>query len=137
MALAADRDLKMYATQELIEIPVADNVLIYKGAFVGRDETTGYARPLVGGDIFLGVAYRQVDNTGPGHAAGAVSVVLHQDIDIVHAVTGASQLIVGAFLYASDDGTATLSSTGNSKMGVGVSFEGPGLMRVRCRTFTE
>lgn len=77
MALTANRDLLFYTSRELIEVPVDDNANIFKGALVGRKRATGYARPLVAGDEFLGVAYKQADNTVAGHTAGGISVRLY------------------------------------------------------------
>lgn len=133
MPLTANRDVPSYASQELPELPVADNVHIHKGAFVGRAGETGLARPLVAGDIFVGIAYAEVDNTGPGHAAGALRVRLHQAIDIVHALAGAVATHVGSTVYASADDTLTLTPTGHSRIGRIVAYEGGDLLRVRCQ----
>src|SRR5262245_44571068 len=103
MALSANRELPFFTTDELIDLPVDDNVNIYKGAFVGRNRATGYARPLTAGDEFLGVAYRQADNTVAGHSAGGIGVRLHQAIDIVHALPGVANGDIGKDVYASDD----------------------------------
>ena len=133
MALSADRDLSFYTTQELIEIPVKDNVCIYKGALVGRDRATGYARPLNGGDDFLGVAYQKADNTVAGHTAGGISVKLHQHIDVIHAISGVSSADIGREIYASDDGTLSFLSFAASRLGRVVAIEGTGVARVRCQ----
>jgi hypothetical protein len=136
MALTADRNVDFFASQELVDLPVKDNVCIYKGALVGRERASGYARPLVAGDDFLGVAYRRADNTGPGHAAGAVNVRLHQMIDVVHSLAGVVQTDLGKDVYASADDTLTLTPTGNSRIGRIVALEGSGVARVRCRPIT-
>ena len=133
MALTANRELKFYASQELIDMPVDDNVDIFKGSFVGVNASTGYARPLVAGDAFLGVAYSQADNTGASHAAAAILVRIHQPLDIVHYLSGAVATDVGKVIYASDDGTLTLSASGNSRVGRIVALEGANLVRVRCQ----
>jgi hypothetical protein len=133
MALTANRDLDFFASQELIDHPVDDNVNIYKGAFVGRNRSTGYARPLVAGDEFLGVAYRQADNTVAGHTAGGISVRLFQSIDIVHALTGVTLADVGADVYASDDGTLTTSPVNNSRIGRIIGADATNVARVRCQ----
>jgi len=133
MALSANRELQFYASQELIEVPVDDNVDIYKGAFVGVNASTGYARPLTAGDDFLGVAYKQADNTVAGHTAGGIKVRLHQSIDIVHTLSGVANTDIGSVVYASDDGTLTLTSSGNSRIGRIVAIEGANLVRVRCQ----
>lgn len=132
MPLTVDRDVKFYTSQALVDLPVQDNVKIHKGAFVGLHAASGYARPLVAGDLFLGLAYESADNTGPGHAAGAVRVRLHQMLDIVHALSGVLETHVGAAVYASDDGTLTLTAGGNSRVGRVVAAEGTNLARVRC-----
>jgi hypothetical protein len=133
MALTANRELQFYAVQELIDLPVDDNVNIYKGAFVGRNRTTGLARPLVAGDEFLGVAYRQADNTIAGHAAGGINIRLHQAIDIVHTLSGVANADIGKDVYASDDSSLTLTPTGNSRVGRVVAADATNLARVRCK----
>jgi hypothetical protein len=133
MPLTADRELAFFASQELVAIPVDDNVVIYKNAFVGRNRATGYARALVAGDEFLGVAYAKADNTIAGHAAGGIDVRLHQSIDIVHTLTGVAQADIGKDVYASDDGTLTLTPTGNSRIGRIVAVDAANVARVRCQ----
>jgi hypothetical protein len=133
MALTADREVQFYAAQELIDVPVDDNVVVYKGAFVGRNRSTGYARGLVAGDEYLGIAYRQADNTVSGHTAGGIMVRLHQSIDIVQTLTGVATGDIGKDVYASDDGTLTLSPTGKSRIGRIVTVEATNTARVRCQ----
>ena len=133
MALDSNREVKFYTSQELIDIPADDNVKIYKGAFVGLNVSTGYARPLTAGDDFLGVAYAQADNTVAGHTAGGIRARLHQSVDIVHALSDVSSTDIGKVVYASDDDTLTLTAFGNSRVGRIVAIEGTGLVRVRCQ----
>ena len=133
MTLTANREMNFYTSQELVELPVADNVRIYRGAFVGLNAANGYARPLVAGDDFLGVAYAEADNTGPGHTAGGIRVKLHQHIDAVLSLPGVALTNTGATVYASDDGAATLTASGNSPIGRVVTVESSGVARVRLR----
>lgn len=137
MALSADRDVKFYASQELVEFPVKDNVRIYKGAFVGRDRATGYARPLNAGDEFLGIAYQQADNTITGHTAGGINVRVHHAVDIIHALGGVAVDDIGKDVYASDDNALTLSPAGNSRIGRIVAVEDTGIARVRCAPIVQ
>jgi len=137
MPLTADRDVKFYASQGLVDLPIDDNIKIYKGAFVGRNRTTGYARALVAGDEFLGIAYDQADNTVAGHSAGGVLVRLHQSLDIVHALSGAAQGDVGKDVYASDDSTLTLTPTSNSRIGRIAALEEANVARVRCEPISQ
>ena len=132
MALTANRELEFYTSRELIDLPVADNVRIWKGALVGREPVTGLARPLVAGDEFLGVAYRAADNTIDGHAAGGIAVRLHQAIDVVHALAGVVESDVGREVFASDDETLTFTPLGNSRVGRVVAVEATSVARVRC-----
>jgi len=133
MALSANRELSFFASQELIEVPVDDNIKVYKGALVGRNRSTGFARGLVAGDEFLGVAFRQADNTMVGHTAGGINVKLHQAVDIVHPLTGVANGDIGKDVYASDDETLTLSPGSNSRIGRVVAVEATNLARVRCQ----
>lgn len=133
MALSADREVTAFTSQELIDLPVDDNVTIYKGAFVGRNRSTGYVRALTAGDEFLGVAYQQADNTVSGHTAGGITVRLHQALDIVHALTGITNADIGKDVYASDDETLVLTPTGNSRIGRIVAVEATNTARIRCQ----
>lgn len=136
MALSANREVTFFASQELIDLPMDDNVKIYKGAFVGRNRATGYARALVAGDEFLGMAYCEADNTASGHSAGAINVRLHQAVDIVHALTGAANADVGKDVYASADDTLTLTPASNSRVGRIVVVDATNTVRVRCQPVT-
>lgn len=136
MALTADRNLDYFASQESAEYGVDDDVIIYKGALVGRNRSTGYARALAAGDEFLGVADRRADNTAPGHAAGGVRVKVQQNIDIAHPLAGVSLGDVGKEVFASDDSTLTLTPTGHSRVGRIVGVDAPNVARVRCQPVT-
>ncbi len=131
MALTADVDIKFYSSNELIDLPVEAGAVIYKGALVGINAATGYARPLVAGDAFVGLAYRKADNSGG--SAGDKTVRLFQGIDIVATISGVSQTDVGSIVYASDDATLTLTATSNSRVGRIVAIEGTDLARVRLQ----
>lgn len=97
------------------ELPVVATDIIYEGAAVG-DNASGYARPLVAGDSFLGFAREQADNASG--AAGAVKVKLWEKGKIEIAVTGATGPgDVGENVYATDDDTFTMTSSGASSIG--------------------
>lgn len=137
MALSANRELQFFASQELVDLPVDDNVVIYKGGFVGHNRSTGYARALVAGDEFLGIAYQKADNTITGHTAGGITVRLHQTIDIVDTLSGVAVADIGKDVYASADDTLTLTPTGNSRIGRVVAVDSSNTARVRCRPVLE
>lgn len=46
------------------DVPMIADDIIFEGAAVGEDASTGFARPLVNGDVFLGFAVAKSDNTG-------------------------------------------------------------------------
>jgi len=107
---------RAYEEGELNDLPVIANDIIYEGAAVGESSTTGTFRPLVAGDSFAGFATRKADNTGG--AASAINVNVKQKGKIQLAVTGVTAITdEGSTVYASDDATFTLSSTGNSAIG--------------------
>jgi hypothetical protein len=93
------------------DIPVADNVLIYEGALIMLDGS-GYATPMTGAAVkFAGVAYRQADNTITGHAAGGINCKIDASIHRRQmAITGATRATCGQPVYATADGTLTMTA---------------------------
>lgn len=131
MALTASRELDRYVDQELRTLKVAASKKIYKGSFVGMD-SSGYAQPLVAGNKFLGVAYEEIDNsTG---SDGDLSVRVYTESDFLLTVAGVTQAKVGDAVFASADGTATLTGASNSFIGVVKDFAGSGTAVVRIST---
>lgn len=101
----------------LNEVPMIDNDIIYDGAAVG-DNGSGLARPLAGGDPFLGFAYENADNTGTGHAASAIKVkVKARGVAKLTVVGASSTADVSELVYAADDDTFTLTASGASAIG--------------------
>lgn len=112
--LAADA-VRAYQLGDIEEYPVVASDIIYQGAAVGENGS-GYARPLVAGDRFLGFADAQADNS-----AGAAG-----DLRVAVKTRGRVQLPIAALaitandrpaVYASDDDTFTLTATSNSLIG--------------------
>lgn len=133
MALSADREVEFFTTQELMDLPVDNNVILHKGALVGLNSTTGFARPLVAGDLFLGIAYRKADNTVAGHTAGGIRVRLHQSVDVVHTLAGVLDTDLGSVVYASADDSLTLTQASNSRVGIVVGKSTANTARVRIQ----
>lgn len=97
------------------DIPAVAADIIYAGAAVG-DNGSGYGRPLVAADPFLGFAHQQTDNSAG--AAGDLYIRLRPKGYVVLNVTGVTGVgDVGDPVYASDDNTFTLTSTSNSAIG--------------------
>lgn len=132
MALTANRELDHYIDQELRSLQVAASAHVFKGALVGVT-TGGYARPLSGGDLFAGIAYEEVDNSGGSN--GAKSVRIYTLGDFGHALGGATIANVGDAVYASADDTLTLTSSSNSYVGTIVDVPSSGQVIVRLDTF--
>lgn len=98
------------------DVPMIADDVIYEGAAVGENSSTGNARPLVAADSFLGFATAQADNAGG--VIGDVNVRVRSRGIVklsVTGVTGDDDLNVA--IYASDDDTFTTSSTGNTQIG--------------------
>ncbi len=113
MALTANRDLDRYVDQELRSLPVKSGARIFKGGFVGL--SGGYARALSAGDPFAGIAYEEADNSAGGD--GAVMVRVFTTGDFEHALASASRTNNRAAVFASDDGTLTMTAAENSFVG--------------------
>jgi hypothetical protein len=97
------------------QYPVIATDIIYEGAAVGLVDGTGYARPLVAGDRFVGFAEQKADNaTG---AAGDVSVRVIMRGQVQLSVSGAVITDVGQPVYAADDNAFQFSPVGGSFVG--------------------
>lgn len=98
------------------ELPVAAAARIFGGAAVGEVAATGIARPLVALDNFMGFCDEEADNrTG---AASAINVKVKEKGFAKLVVVG----VVGpgdydAPVYALDDDSFTLTSTGATQIG--------------------
>ena len=132
MALSANRDIDHYVDQELRSFKVAANQHIYKGGFVGLS-SGGYAQALTAGDLFVGIAYEEADNSSG--SAGDISVRVYTLGDFEHALSGAAISNVGDVVYASADDTLTFTSTDNSYVGCTVDVPSSGQIILRLETF--
>ncbi|MGD2110389.1 MAG: DUF2190 family protein [Phycisphaerae bacterium] len=132
MALSANRDVDHYVDQELRSFKVAASEHIYKGAFVGLS-SGGYAQALTAGDLFMGIAYEEADNSSGSD--GDVSVRVYSLGDFGHALSGAAIANVGDAVYASADDTLTFTSTSNSYVGYAVDVPSSGALILRLETF--
>jgi len=99
----------------ILDLLVADNVHLFKGAIVGL--AGGYAAP-AGGTCtkVVGIAESEVDNTQPGHALGAKRVRVRQGTFKVANSAAAEALAiadVGNLCYAADDQTVAKTAGQN------------------------
>ncbi len=134
MALSADA-VRTYELEDINEFGVAASTKIYAGAAVG-DNGSGYARGLVAGDKFLGFAESQADNSA--HATNAylnVRVIRRGKIQL--SITSLSILDRGKAVYASDDGTFTLTAGTNTFIGKVYRYVSSGIGIVEFDTFED
>lgn len=100
-ALSADKP-RTYELGDQNDLPVASGGIIYEGAAVG-DNTSAYARGLVGGDRFRGFAIQKADNSAGANGAKNVRVKVRGRIALtVAAATTGDQ---GKPVYALDEDT--------------------------------
>jgi hypothetical protein len=133
MPLTANRELSRYVDQELRSLGVAASTHIYKGAIVGISRATGFARPLVAGDLFAGIAYEEIDNTA-GSAGGELAVRVYTQGDFVLTTNSATQALAGAPVYATGDDATSLSyAAGQSYCGIFIAQVGSNLGIVRIQ----
>lgn len=129
-ALTANTQRNRFADQEIRQHAVAAGVRIYKGANVGADPA-GYAKPFVPGDLFLGIAYGEADNTSG--AAGAISVPVQTTGDWELPLAGVALADVGKPVYATDDGAYALTGHPDAYVGRIVHYFASGKAVVRMR----
>lgn len=112
--LAVDQP-RDYSLGDLDQYPAIAADIIYEGAAVGENGS-GYARPLVAADPFLGFALEQCDNSAGSAGDKTVKVRTRGCITLpisALAITANDRPAV----YASDDNTFTLTPTSNSLIG--------------------
>lgn len=115
MATRATDIAREFQLGELEDYPVVASDIIYEGSAVGEN-ASGYARPLVAADPFLGFAQRKADNSAG--SAGDINVTVRTRGKVVLPI---SAIAITAndrpAVYASDDDTFTLTATSNSLIG--------------------
>lgn len=116
MALTADTSRKFgVTTGPYSREPVKASSTIYMGSAVG-DDSAGAARALVAADPFRGFANAKADNSAG--LVSAIDVEVRKEGEVTIDVVGATGIgDIDDTVYASDDGTFTKSSTGNSTIG--------------------
>lgn len=114
MALSVDTP-RVYELGNINDVPVKASTKIYEGAAVGM--TSGYARGLTAGDDFAGFAQRQADNSAVA-TDGAINCKVISKGLIELTISGVAVTDIGQPVYASADGTFTLTQSTNSYIGL-------------------
>jgi predicted RecA/RadA family phage recombinase len=112
MALSANI-IRNFGWGNITQYPVLASATIYEGSAVGL--SSGYARALAAGDIFLGFACGKVVETTAVNGAAVVRVFKMGIVDLT--ITSVAVTDVGKAVYASDDGTFTLTQGSNTYIG--------------------
>lgn len=128
MTTLADNKIRPYEGGDRNAFPVIASDIIYEGAAVGVVDATGHARPLVGGDRFVGFAVRKADNS-LGSAA-AINVTVLEKGKARLPVTGAVITDFGQPVYAQDDDTFSFNPVAGSFVGFVHRFESAGIVIV-------
>src|SRR6266496_3795555 len=115
------------------ELPVKASTKIYQGSAVGL--SSGYARPLVAGDLFVGFAEKQADNSAG--ANGAINVKLFDEGKVEKTITSVAVTDQGAPVFASDSDTYTLTAGSNSLVGVVQRVSGTDLAVIKFKALTD
>ncbi|MGE3990331.1 hypothetical protein [Pseudorhodoplanes sp.] len=124
--LAADAG-RSFELGDVQEYPMIGSDIIFADAAVGQVVATGLARPLVGGDVFLGFAERKVDNAAG--AAGDRRVRVRKCGQVELPVAGAVITDpVGTPIYATDDNAFTFSPVGGTFVGKLARFVSSGIV---------
>lgn len=126
--LAADSP-RTYSEGDFEDYPVIASDIIYQGAAVGLVDASGHARPLVGGDRFVGFARSKCDNSTGAAAAKSVRTQIRGGIKL--SVTGAVITDVGQPVYATDDNTFVFTPVGGSFVGMVSAFVSAGVVLVK------
>jgi hypothetical protein len=114
MALSADtpRNYSVGTLRESAQ-PVQASVTCYAGAAVSRD-SGGEVGPLAAGEAFAGFVKAQATGT----TAGAINVAVYDKGEVELTITGLDDNNdIGDTVYATDDGTFTLTASGAVSIG--------------------
>ncbi len=98
------------------EIPIIASDTVYNGAAVGESSSTGTGRPLVAGDNFMGFCIEDCANE-TGAAGDKLIKTLKRGVAWLTVTNGDNINDYGDTVYASDDDTFTMASTGNTAIG--------------------
>jgi hypothetical protein len=115
MALAANNPITILEGK-LQARPLYRAIHAYEGSMLFK-RADGYATTAAGGLPFFGHAYAEANNA-TGNDGDLAAYVRTGRYTAKATLTGVAITDVGKEVYASDDGTLTLTATGNSRVGV-------------------
>lgn len=136
MSLVRNREVNRYTDQELLRFPVEEGVHIYKSAFVGLSPN-GRARPLIRGDLFIGIAHEEVVRKQflSNQEISNLYIRTYTIGDFGLSLDVARMALTGCAVYASSDDKLTVIALGNSYVGIMVNCIAEGSIILRLDTF--
>jgi len=129
-ALSANKNVDHLIDMELRKFPVGAAEHIYRNGFVGVDPG-GYAKAFVPGDLFVGIAYEEVDNSAG--AAAALDVRVYVMGDFVLSISGVALTDVERPVYAVDDNICLLTGHTDAFVGTLLHYDSSGKAIVRLK----
>ena len=105
-ALTKDTN-RIYELGNINELPIASGEIIYQGAAIGGN-SSGYAKSLGEGDLFLGFAEDHIDNSLGSD--GEKNIRVRKSGSILLEIAGITLADINKSVYATDDNSFTLSS---------------------------
>ena len=134
--LTANRQQDTLVEQSLREYPVKAAEHVYKGGWVAVDPT-GYLKPFVLGDVLLGMAFEEGDNTASGAGDGDVKVRVMTTGDIMATISGVAITDAGKAVFATNDGTLALIGMPDAMVGRVMHYESSDTAVVRLKRAGE
>lgn len=104
---------RVYEVGDSNNVPIKASTEIWMGSAVGM--TSGYARMLAAGDVFVGFADEHQNNTSATDGAKTINVRTRGLIQLT--ISSIAVTDIGSDVYASDGNTFTLTAGGNSFIG--------------------
>jgi len=123
---------RIYELGDINQFLVADSTIIYEGAAISINNL-GQAKPLVGGEKFVGFAEQQVDNQLLFSDRPSVRVKSLGKVALLIANINPSD--VGKVVFASSDNTFTLVAEGASPIGYVYRVQNIGLTVVAFNSY--
>jgi len=131
MALSKNTPIKE-VLGDFADFPLYQAIHAYEGSMI-FNRADGYATNVAGGLVFLGHADAEADNTSGASAAKNVRV-RRGTYRLQVALSGVALTDQGKDVYASDDATLTLTSSGNSRVGRVVRYVSSGICIVEFQS---
>jgi len=116
-------------------LPVLASNAPFQGSLIGIDGSTGYARALVSGDKFAGIAIHRIE-TAPTASGDKKVEVVAGSFTAELTITSVAITDIGKLVYATDDNAFTLTKSG-SPIGIVVGYVGTNTAKVECHTYEQ